>query len=141
MARSKDTYIIKVHYPETEAGIAETEVEEVDDGLDWIAVKPRSRRKPKPPADPKIARQKQLQQESAEIARQIAENETRLVQLETQLMEIESSFSKQEFYGNSAQVQANMQKHHQLKADIQRLTGEWEKLSLEAERVKGEMEG
>jgi hypothetical protein len=34
-----------------------------------------------------------------------------------------------------------MQKHHQLKADIQRLTEEWEKLSLEAERVKGEMEG
>jgi ATP-binding cassette subfamily F protein 3 len=125
---------------ETEPETAEPDVDEIEDGLDWIAVKPRSRRKPKPPADPKIARQKQLQQESAEIARRITENETQLVQLETQLMEIESSFSNQELYGKSAQVQANMQKHHQLKADIQQLTEEWEKLSLEAERVKGEME-
>jgi len=125
---------------EPEAEIDETDAE-IDDGLDWIAVKPRSRRKPKPPKDPKLVRQERLQKESTEITRRIAENETRLVQLETQLMEIESSFSKQEFYGNSAQVQANMQKHHQLKADIQQLTEEWEKLSLEAERVEREMEG
>ncbi len=133
--------MVEEEVAETEAEKAEPDVEEVDDGLDWIAVKPRSRRKPKPPKDPKIARHKRLQQESAEIARRIADNEMRLVQLETQLMEIESSFSKQEFYGNSAQVQENMQKHHQLKAEIQRLTEEWEKLTLEAERVKGEMEG
>jgi ATP-binding cassette subfamily F protein 3 len=124
---------------EPEVKVDETDVE-IDDGLDWIAVKPRSRRKPKPPADPKIARQKRLQQESIEIARRIIENETQLVQLETQLMEIESSFSKQELYDKSAQVQANMQKHHQLKTDIQQLTEEWEKLSLEAERIKGELE-
>ncbi len=124
--------------PETAQTVAEGG--EFDDGLDWIAVKPPTRRKPKPPADPKIARQKRLQQESAEITQQIADNETRLVRLETQLMELESSFSERELYGNSAQVQANMQKHHQLKADIQHLTEEWEKLSLEAERVKGELE-
>jgi ATP-binding cassette subfamily F protein 3 len=126
---------------EPEAPQPVAEAEEFDDGLEWIAVRPPPRRKPKPPLDPKIARRKQLQQESKEVAQRIAENETRLVQLETQLMEIESSFSKQEFYGNSAQVQADMQKHHQLKADIQRLTEEWEKLSLEAERVKREIEG
>ena len=57
-----------------------------------------------------------------------------------QLMEIESSFSRQESYTNSAQVQADMQKHHQLKEDIQHFTEEWEKLSLEADRLKGEME-
>jgi len=125
---------------ETEAEQSEPKVEEVDDGLDWIAVKPPPRRKPKPPADPKIARQKLLQQESVEIARRITENETRIAQLETQLMEIESSFSKQEFYSNSEQVQANLQKHHQLKTDIRHLTEEWESLSLEAERVMEEME-
>ncbi|HEX9896218.1 MAG TPA: ABC-F family ATP-binding cassette domain-containing protein [Dehalococcoidales bacterium] len=124
-----------------QAETEELDIEEVDDGLDWIAVKPRSRRKPKPPKDPKIVRQERLQKESIEIARQIAENESQLVQLETQLMEIESSFSKQELYDNTAQVQANMQKHHQLKTEIQQLTEEWEKLSLEAERVKGEMNG
>jgi hypothetical protein len=30
-----------------------------------------------------------------------------------------------------------MEKHHQLKTDIQLLTEEWEKLTLEAERVNG----
>ena len=118
----------------------EPDIEEIDDGKDWIAVKPRSRRKPKPPRDPKIVRQERLLKESAEIARRISDNETRLVQLETQLMEIESSFSRQEFYGNGAQVQANLQKHHKLKADIQQLTEEWEKLTLEAERVKLELD-
>lgn len=118
----------------------EPDVEEIDDGLDWIAVKPRSRRKPKPPLDPKIARQRRLQQESTEIAKRIEENETRVVKLETQLMEIESSFSNQELYGNSAQVQSNMQTHHQLKEEIQTLTDEWEKLSLEVERIKQELE-
>jgi ATP-binding cassette subfamily F protein 3 len=124
--------------PQTE--ITEPQIEEIDDGLDWIASKPRSRRKPKPPPDPRIARQKHLQQQNSEITKRISENETRLVNLDTQLMEIESSFSKQELYGNSAQVQSNMQKHHQLKAEIERLTEEWEKLSLEAERVKQELE-
>ena len=125
---------------EVDAEKSEPEDEEIEDGLDWIAVKPRSRRKPKPPPDPKIVRQKRLQQESSGIARRIEENETRLVKLETQLMEIESSFSKQELYENSAQVQSNMQKHHQLKGEIEQLTEEWEKLSLEAERVRLELE-
>jgi ATP-binding cassette, subfamily F, member 3 len=125
---------------ETEGEKPEPEIDELDDGLEWIAVRPSPRRKPKPPTDPKIARQKRLQQESKEITRQIVDNETQLADLERQVAEIESSFSKQEFYGNSVQVQADMQKHHQLKVDIQRLTEEWEKLSLEAERVKGQME-
>jgi hypothetical protein len=33
-----------------------------------------------------------------------------------------------------------MEKHHQLKIDIQRLTEEWENLTLQAEKVQGEME-
>ena len=60
--------------------------------------------------------------------------------LETQLAEIEADFAKPEFYANSAQVQVTMEKHHQLRADIQHLTEEWEKLSLEAERVQRQME-
>jgi len=32
-----------------------------------------------------------------------------------------------------------MEKHHQLKADIVHLTEEWEKLTLEAERINGEL--
>ncbi|MDD5288467.1 MAG: ABC-F family ATP-binding cassette domain-containing protein, partial [Dehalococcoidales bacterium] len=66
--------------PETEK--IEPEVEEFDDGLGWIAVRPHPRRKPKPPADPKIARQKRLQQESKEITQRLADNEAQLADFE-----------------------------------------------------------
>lgn len=126
--------------PEKEAEKAEPEVDKFDDGLDWIVVTPPAPKKHKPPTDPKIAREKRLQQESTDLARRIAENETQMSQLETELLEIEASFSSPEFYSNSAQVQTSMEKHHQLKVDIQRLTEEWEQLSLDSERVKREME-
>ena len=42
-------------------------------------------------------------------------------------------------YANTTEVQATMEKHHQLKIDIQRLTEEWEKLTLEAERMQLEL--
>ena len=129
---------VKELEPEVQQTI--TEEDEFDDGLDWIAVKPPPRRKPRPPADPKIARQKRLQEENKEITQRITDNETQLAALEAKLMEIESSFSKPEFYADSAQVQANMEKHHRLKTDIQRLTEDWESLSLESERVHGEIE-
>jgi regulator of replication initiation timing len=32
-----------------------------------------------------------------------------------------------------------MEKHHQLKTDIVQLTEEWETLTLEAERINGEL--
>ena len=63
-----------------------------------------------------------------------------MAECEAQLAEIETAFTKPEFYDNTAEVQATMEKHHQLKIDIQRLTEEWEKLTLEAERVQGEIE-
>jgi regulator of replication initiation timing len=59
------------------------------------------------------------------------------VDFESQLAEIETAFAKPEFYKDSEEVQTTMEKHHQLKADIQLLTEEWEKLTLEAERVNG----
>jgi ATP-binding cassette subfamily F protein 3 len=126
--------------PEPEAALLEPEEDEFDDGRGWIAVRPPPKRKPKPPADPKVALQKRLQQESKEVAERLADNETQLAASETQLAEIETAFTKPEFYANSAEVQLTMEKHHQLKIAIQRLTEEWEKLTLEAEKVKGEME-
>lgn len=104
----------------------------------WISPQFR-RKKPKPPPDPRIARRKQLEQANTEIARRIAENEARLVKLETELMEIESRFSSQELYGSSTQVVDSIERHRRVKDEIQRLTAEWEQLSLEAERVKKEL--
>ena len=127
---------------EESAPVAEpvaVEEEEYDDGRGWIAVRPPPRKKPKLPADPRIALQKRLLQENKDVAKRLTDNETQLTACESQLMEIESAFAKPEFYKDSEAVQATMEKHHQLKEDIQRLTAEWEKLTLEAERVNGEL--
>ena len=113
--------------------------DEFDDGRGWIAVRQPPKRKPKPPADPKIALQKRLLQESKDVSKQLADNETRLAECETQLSEIEVAFARPEFYKDSEEVQTTMEKHHQLKLDIQRLTAEWESLSLEAERLQREI--
>jgi ATP-binding cassette, subfamily F, member 3 len=127
---------------ETKPAAVQTEPEEdeYDDGRGWVAVRPPPKRKPKPPADPKVTLQKRLQQESKDIAKQLAENETRLAEYESKLAEIESSFSQPEFYSDSIQVQTTMENHHKLKIDIRHLTEEWENLSLRAEKVQSEME-
>jgi ATP-binding cassette, subfamily F, member 3 len=122
-----------------EAAQAVPEEEEFDDGRGWIAVRQAPKKKPKLPADPKVALLKKLQQASKDVAKQLADNEAQLTACESQLMEIEAAFAKQEFYKDSEAVQTTMEKHHQLKADIVRLTGEWEKLTLEAERIQGEL--
>jgi len=125
--------------PEKEVEPNVVELEEYDDGRGWIAVRQAPRKKPKPPADPKVAMLKKLQQASKDVAKKLADNETQLTTCESQLMEIEAAFARPEFYKDSEAVQAMMEKHHQLKADIVQLTGEWEKLTLEAEQVNGEL--
>jgi ATP-binding cassette subfamily F protein 3 len=115
------------------------EEEEFDDGRGWVAVRQAPKKKQKPPADPKIALLKRMQQASKDVAEKLADNEVRLAEFESQLSEIETAFAKPEFYKDSEAVQATMEKHHQLKADIVHLTEEWEKLTLEAERINGEL--
>jgi ATP-binding cassette subfamily F protein 3 len=118
----------------------EPEEEEFDDGRGWVAVRQAPKKKPKPPADPKIALEKRLLKESKETAKLLADNEAEMADLEAQLAEIEAAFASPGFYADTAKVQTTMEKHHQLKLDIQRLTEEWENLTLQAEKVQGEME-
>jgi ATP-binding cassette subfamily F protein 3 len=118
----------------------EPEEEEFDDGRGWVAVRLPPKKKPKPPADPRIALEKRLLQETKETAKLLAENEMEMAGLEAQLADIEAAFATPEFYANTTEVQTTMEKHHQLKLDIQRLTEEWENLTLQAEKVQGEME-
>ena len=118
----------------------EPEEEEFDDGRGWVAVRLPPKKKPKPPADPRIALEKRLLQESKETAKLLADNEMEMAGLEAQLADIEAAFATPEFYANTTEVQTTMEKHHQLKLDIQRLTEEWENLTLQAEKVQDEME-
>ena len=125
--------------PEKEPEPTAVELEEYDDGRGWIAVRPPPRKKPKLPADPKVALLKKLQQASKEVAKKLADNEAQLTACESQLVEIETAFARPDFYKDGEAVQATMEKYHQLKNDIVQLTGEWEKLTLEAERVNVEL--
>ncbi|MBA7588105.1 putative ABC transporter ATP-binding protein YheS [subsurface metagenome] len=76
--------------------------------------------------------------ESAPTKKRIAEIEAELSGLEVQLGEVESLFSSEEHYGHSAQVIATIEKHRRLKESINSLTEEWERLSIELERIKRE---
>ena len=78
--------------------------------------------------------------ESTPLRKRIARIETELSEFETQFREVESLFSNEEHYGYSARVIANIEKHHKLKEIISSLTEEWERLSIELERMSREFE-
>jgi len=54
------------------------------------------------------------------LAKQLTDNEAEMADLEAQLAEIEAAFAMPEFYADTTKVQVTMEKHHQLKIDIQR---------------------
>ena len=78
--------------------------------------------------------------ESTPIKNRIEEIEMELSELEIQFKESESLFSNAEHYENSAQVVANIERHRQLKENINSLTEEWEKLSIELDEIKSAFE-
>ncbi|KKL49298.1 hypothetical protein LCGC14_2316910, partial [marine sediment metagenome] len=78
--------------------------------------------------------------ESAPTKKRIAEIEAELSELETQVREVESLFSDEDHYEHSARVIATIEKHHRLKEIISSLTEEWERLSIELERMKRDFE-
>jgi ATP-binding cassette subfamily F protein 3 len=78
--------------------------------------------------------------ESVPTRKRIAEIEAELSELETQFREVESLFSDEEHYGYSARVIATIEKYHGLKKIISSRIEEWERLSLELERMKREFE-
>ncbi|UCH43193.1 MAG: ABC-F family ATP-binding cassette domain-containing protein, partial [Dehalococcoidales bacterium] len=78
--------------------------------------------------------------ESAHIRRRIAEIEAELPRLEIRLKETESLMANQEHYRDSSRVVENIEQHRKLKEDIRLLTGEWERLSGEAEQMKREFD-
>ncbi|HXX59318.1 MAG TPA: ABC-F family ATP-binding cassette domain-containing protein [Dehalococcoidales bacterium] len=94
-------------------------------------------RKPQP--RPEETKKTQLRSEIKNITRRITEQEKNILQLETQLAEIESSFTGQGLYGDASMVQDAMLNHHRLKEEIAAASTDWERLSLEAERLQQEL--
>ena len=74
--------------------------------------------------------------ESEPVRKRIAEIETELSQLEMQFKEVESLFANPDHYDDSAQVREAVERHRQLKKDINSLNEEWESLYVKAETMK-----
>lgn len=75
-------------------------------------------------------------QQRSSIKKRIIDIETEIPKLESQLRDVEGLLASPEHYGDSAQVVDSIERHRRLKDSICSLTGEWERLSLEAERLK-----
>ena len=79
-------------------------------------------------------------QASSPIKKRISEIEAELSELEAQFQELENYFSNPKTYGDAAEIIAVTRKHRELKETIRLITGEWERLSAEAERKRLEYE-
>ncbi|MFC2069221.1 ABC-F family ATP-binding cassette domain-containing protein [Chloroflexota bacterium] len=78
--------------------------------------------------------------ESAPIRKRITKIEADLSDLDIQLRDVESLFSDVEYYRYSARIIATIEKHHRLKKMTNSLIEEWEKLSMELDRMERQFE-
>ncbi len=85
--------------------------------------------------------QRTLKKQSIELPRQITEVERRLASLESEIGDLEVLFAAPDFYRDHVKAADCLERHELLKRDIQRLTEEWERLSLAAEEVNKEIPG
>ena len=74
------------------------------------------------------------------IKKKIAQVEAELARSETTLAAIEGEFASPDAYEDSRSVVARIEQHKALKESIKQLTGEWEKLATEEERLRGEFQ-
>jgi len=79
-------------------------------------------------------------QDSASVRKRIGEIEVELAQREAEYKEVERLFSDVEHYKDSEKVVETINRHRRLKESIGKLNGEWEQLSLEAEKMKRDFE-
>jgi ATP-binding cassette, subfamily F, member 3 len=79
-------------------------------------------------------------QQSSPIKKRITEIELELADLEEEFKALESYFATPESYGDVAELTTSTKRHHELKQLIPLLAEEWEKLSLEAQRLQSEFE-
>jgi ATP-binding cassette subfamily F protein 3 len=76
-----------------------------------------------------------LSREARKFANRIEEINARLVDHEARIAELEAMFSNPDQFGDAAQLAGSGEQYRVLKEKAQSLWEEWEKLSLEAERI------
>jgi ATP-binding cassette subfamily F protein 3 len=79
---------------------------------------------------------KTLQRQNIKIAQRIAAIEKKLSALEFQLSGIVKLLSDPALYGDAAQAAGASQEYRRISQEINLLTGEWEELSIESEKVQ-----
>ncbi len=77
---------------------------------------------------------------SSPIKKQIAEIEANMADFEGQMEEIQKLMADPVHYEDNHRVRETVEKHSRIKIMLESLTGEWEELSLEAERLQQEYE-
>ena len=76
--------------------------------------------------------------EVSPLKKRITEIEAELHQRETEFQDLETYFATPEAYGDAGEITSATKRHHELKKIISRLSGEWEKLSIELEQKEQE---
>jgi ATP-binding cassette subfamily F protein 3 len=82
---------------------------------------------------------KALQRRDTKIAQRIAEIENKMTALESKLSGVVELLSNPALYGDAAQAAVSSEEYRRISHEIKVLSGEWEELLLEAEKVKAEL--
>ena len=80
-----------------------------------------------------------LSREARRLAKRIEEIDATLVAQEARIAKLEALFSSPEKYEDTAQLATLGEQHRGLKGEAQSLLEEWERLSLEAERIDSKL--
>ena len=101
--------------------------------------RPTRRRSGQPPSAEEELR-RTLSKEARMLAMRIDEIDTTLVAQEARISQLEALFSNPDQFEDAAQLATSGEQYHVLKTEAQSLWEEWERLSLEAERIDTRLE-
>ena len=98
-----------------------------------------------PPLNAKISaderRRRSLKEEARRLAKLVEDLSRSLTEREARISELDEAFSSPEMYDDPDRIAASGKEYQALKSEVETLWREWEKLSVEAERVDGELVG
>ena len=86
-------------------------------------------------------RRRSLKEEARRLAKLVEDLSRSLAEREARISELDAAFSRPELYDDPNRIAASGKEYRALKAEVESLWGEWERLSVEAERVDGELVG
>ncbi len=122
---------------EEEPPVAEVDTEPELEEEGWTVARtiPTHPHRGKPKIKAADLPQNRLARESEVVSKRIKEIEEQLADREKQLAELENLFISPDFYSDNQRVKESTERHRVLKEEINTLTTEWEKLTLDIERI------